>query len=755
MVIHAMNLDPALPAEKKKYFAPEDLVEGMNALSGFRDSSTDALDLLLRIYYDLEPFFGYELGTEHHSAVAAGYCTAGRMKDALALLDEMDPDDVDWTQLLRLTVEGQLGHVDAIVSRIRDTRPLNSEDYELLLLDSRKQVERPQRDPERAERQLAKLDEIRRSMAEDGVTATPSGQVSIAKVLFAGGMGDEARETLARWSAEPPERLLGEQWELMSEYALSGGESWDLARRMVNGGHPASSRLLVHLLSQQLSPDSGPTTGSDASRVIAAIAFVEKDLGVVCSADVWREAIDRWIFDQRGTTNGSLLSLPPPHPDAQSEKYSMDRRTQAMEMYRTARSRGIQVDTKLASLFVYNLCSHTPVALNQALEVYDNWLAGPEPEAKDEEEITNVRGVFQTLLYAITSAGLDNNLATAQDMVREIVEQEIRFPPEIIDDLVPLLMSKSPTYRIAYGFYSDLLKSSPLSFTLTTFTRAIEQMRNLRPPSKSDAPPCPPSSFLIQIMTDMQLAGTVPPQKFYRDLVYHYGQLGLAGRKSIQGGAAGNTVLSNHLAEIKTHIDRLYTRYKLDPNIDLSCDMLNVLMDAYNLVGARESGLAIWDELAESRTRLPPATAKRIYPVSVAIVLDLLGHQGSRSASDEVWNWARKFGYATEVRLWNGRVENLCRTHQFEEAQNVVFDEMRLNLDHAPSPDFATIEILVKFTSTWDAYRDSTMTRARSYFPQWWDRIRLIYEARRGGSKWEKTQAAYRSYGGAQGVEQG
>ncbi|ORX40269.1 hypothetical protein BD324DRAFT_617122 [Kockovaella imperatae] len=744
MVVHAMNLDPALPAEKRQYFSSDDLLEGMYALATFKEHSAEALELLLRIYHDLEPFFTVKLSTDHHSALASGYCSAGRMDDALDLLDGMDPADVDWSQLLRLAVEGKMGHVEEIVARIRSTKELDAEDYELLLLDFRQRLERDGPAAGLSE----EFDALHQDLDRAGIILEPLAEAHLAAVLIRLGRLDQARQITSRWDGESPEGLRKAQWETLCEMASASGNAThllEIAERMIDTGLQPSSNTLLDIIRNRLDPRQH--SGSqivDAATVTQSIASVEADLGLVCPVDVWRQVMASAIF---GDSGDSSRNMPLEAPLASSEKTAepevLDQRAQAMQAYRIARGNGIIIDTKLASMLINQLCASQPPSIKDALEVYNNWLASPEPAFKDEDEVKNILGIFQTMLFAQLSPKTCD-LDTLREILREAVEQEIRFSSPVVNALLPLLISRSPSHRIAFGFYNDLLKCSGLSFTASTFKRVLDEMRNLHPADDNNPVPCPPSAQLIQIMTDMQLAGLSPPQSLYRDLIYRYGQLATTSRKLFQGGASSNTMLENRLRNITSHIGALYTRYKLDPVIEINTEMLNTIMDAYNRVGAHDAGFAVWTELAERRVRLPAEEARRIYPASLAIVLDLLGHSGGRETSESVWVWAKHHGFTSDPRIWNGRVENLCRAHQFEEAQTMVFEEMRQNLDGAPSPNFATLEILVKFTSTWDAYRDSTMVMMKKVFPEWWDRILPIYQARVGASTAETMQSNFR-----------
>ena len=753
MIRHAMELDPAAPGQKKRYFQPSDLMEGMVVLS--RINTPGSRSLLERTYNDIVSVFGFDLLSEHHSALAMSRIRSGRMKEAIGLLDRMAPEDVDWSQLLEMASTNRLGHVDEIVQRIRRIRTLNSDDYHMLLLDLRRRTA-GWKDTDSTE-----LDSLLEEAQANGVVLSPAAEAEVVRTRLRLGQKAAAKAVADTWSETHEDDLRPSQWKALCEVAESQDDTtrvMEVVSNMVMAGKDPPARTLVYLMAKQLELGGGGSGNlrPSGAEILEALETVERKIGATANASVWLKILNAFVFPRPTEVISKEETAELPAMDTSyssatpTNLVEQDVRGTAIEVYRGARARGLSLDTKIARKLIVPLCSWRPIRLEDALEIYNDWLAGEETGLPQEEEKDAMRGMFQSLISALASTDLTRHVATAQQIFKEMEQQGVIPSAEAMVQFIIPFIRYSPTYRDAFTFYNAFLKMAPSAFTDVMYTTIIDEFLSLRPRGRASF--CP-ARYPIDIMTDMQISGAPIPPTFYRDLVNGYGRLATETVGRSQGGEQ----FDQHMEAIQTAIDDLFTRYKLDPAIDLDPWLLNAILDAYNRVGNLHTAVSVWETLVEMRTRIPRNLAMEAFPAALAILFDLYGHRGTamqnRQRAQIAWDWAKRHGFTYQVRTWNGRVENLCRMHQFTEAQHLVFQEMATDLDGVPSPTFETLEILVKFTSTWDVYRPITVQAILTMFPDMWPRLAPILDSRIGRSKREELERLFITERGGDSME--
>ncbi|KAF8603984.1 hypothetical protein BDV93DRAFT_117285 [Ceratobasidium sp. AG-I] len=228
----------------------------------------------------------------------------------------------------------------------------------------------------------------------------------------------------------------------------------------------------------------------------------------------------------------------------------------------------------------------------------------------------------------------------------------------------------------------------------------------------------PPAALYYEIMRDMQRAGFEVGVADYTSILKSYAAVCIpvdAGSKPESAGFApdGNQppapVASGfaraHNGHVVEHIQRIHTLLKLDTNLTPDIGLLNALMNAYGYAGALENALAIWDQIR-------PAARDG---ASISIILDALGHAGPTALprAKQLWKSLRqKQGSRLNVNHYTSWVEALCRMGEFDEAEKVVFVDMRDKV----RPDEKTLRTLVSFA--WRVGRQAqVLERVRREFP--------------------------------------
>lgn len=211
----------------------------------------------------------------------------------------------------------------------------------------------------------------------------------------------------------------------------------------------------------------------------------------------------------------------------------------------------------------------------------------------------------------------------------------------------------------------------------------------------------PPAALYYEIMRDMQRAGFEVGVADYTTILKSYAAIcvpvdpgtrpkpeaaGLSPDGNQFPASAPSGFARAHNANVVEHIQRIHTLLKLDTNLTPDTGLLNALMNAYGHAGALENALAIWDQIR-------PAARDG---ASISIILDALGYAGPSALprAKQLWKTLRqKQGSRLNVNHYTSWVEALCRMGEFEEAERVVFVDMKDKV----RPDEKTLRTLVSF----------------------------------------------------------
>ncbi|CAE6431098.1 unnamed protein product [Rhizoctonia solani] len=227
----------------------------------------------------------------------------------------------------------------------------------------------------------------------------------------------------------------------------------------------------------------------------------------------------------------------------------------------------------------------------------------------------------------------------------------------------------------------------------------------------------PPAALYYEIMRDMQRAGYDIQPAEYSTVLRAYANSCLTPPDESEpvpnetfsnraGNITATTALARaHNSHVLEHIQRMHTLLKLDTNLTPDTALLNSLMLAYGHAGAIENVLAIWDQIRD----------RGWDNASVSIVIDSLGRSGRANLvrARNLWDLLRRrHGSKLKVNNYTSWVEALCRLGEFAEAERVVFVDMQGNV----RPDEKTLRTLASFA--WRVGRQAQVLEdVRKQFP--------------------------------------
>ncbi|CAE6450818.1 hypothetical protein ACGC1H_006574 [Rhizoctonia solani] len=421
--------------------------------------------------------------------------------------------------------------------------------------------------------------------------------------------------------------------------------------------------------------------------------------------------------------------------------------------------------------------------------VHASWPAEKERERSDDEEGTDIDRwmrredtlttpgptvkTYSTLLKALVAREgneLDKTTASAVavEILTDMRQRGIRFPhiaqasnlppragkaggPTIPTPLSPLasltilLMRNAPSHEAAFKTYAYacVIDPSSHSFGEREYRAILKNFAGLKIQRdeeqllregggdqwregasieailgrRTDVYAPPPAALYYEIMRDMQRAGYSIQQTEYSAILRAYANTCLAPPeetdsttnemlpKQTRNVATSATLARAHNSHVLEHIQRIHTLLKLDTNLTPDTELLNSLMLAYGHAGAIENVLAIWDQMAD----------RRWGSASASIVIDALGRSGRSNLNRArmLWDSLRRYhGSKLTVNIYTSWVEALCRLGEFAEAERVVFVDMRGHV----RPDEKTLRTLVSFA--WRVGRQAQVLEdVRKQFP--------------------------------------
>lgn len=317
---------------------------------------------------------------------------------------------------------------------------------------------------------------------------------------------------------------------------------------------------------------------------------------------------------------------------------------------------------------------------------------------------------------------------------------------DMVGSYIMALMRASKSFEEAFKAYDivrsmdvSLLDESEYNKILTAFTNLRFDQTLLPPtpapstsssstparPTRPIPPPTAPANIIQEFLIDMRRSDHPPSAITFTILLNHYSKSYLTSA---------------------TAISHVHSLIKLDMHVDPDTALFNALMNAYSRTGAYAEAFRIWDRL------ISRANGVEIDSHSISIILDTCGFENNVEGfkmGRKVWNRITKEVVSEasgrrgggNLKNWESWVECLCRWGEFDEAFQVVFEQMKDGTTviegtnyKIPKVEISTVETLLKFSlrekregrssrPSWERVRDQIRDE---YSGEIWDTIRKL-----------------------------
>jgi tetratricopeptide (TPR) repeat protein len=661
----------------------EDMVNGMTLLASSEDV-LEVFDKLEQMYHDTERVFGLRLGEGHHSAYALGLCKGRQVDRAVTMLEKLNPEDVDWSQLLELAAIYDGKRLMRVWRSLRKAKTPDANDYFHRFQTLRRGLRKGNATREQVE-------EAMEEMEVDGVDPMLDQDLHAALVRIWWQLGENglADQMIQQWEAKGwTGQALGENARLALFDRAIGKQDTDevvrLALETKEAGHEVPGSVPAYLVNWAL--HAGVPLES-AVRDAETKTLTPIGIG-------WR-----YIFQAMATEPWCTPQF-------------------VIDAYRFARRSGTDIDADIGKRAV-SLLLQSPEHIDDAVEVYEDVI-----RYDVDLHTYHGKGNFALIAMMLLRASAICTPPRPDVALRALEEMAARGidAPDAARELC-VLIKHSPNHEIGYKLYDLYAQQNEIGQDIGD--RFINAFLQIEPPADSAGlwteMLLPPSDLFFAMLRDMRQSGLYPGKHAITSLITRYGLLATKTLGS-SGEHLPKEVKLQRVDALREAITKVHTRIKLDPTVEPDIHLLNALMGAYNRVGAINSAVAVLDDLIARRRFVSEQEALERYPAVVATALDLLSFARMRVRSEKFWAWARRHNFATTTKIWNDRVQSLCRLQQWDEAVEMVCVTMKDRVDGAPAPDVESLRILAKYLYKVPDRRGPVLARLQETFPQLWEK---------------------------------
>lgn len=383
----------------------------------------------------------------------------------------------------------------------------------------------------------------------------------------------------------------------------------------------------------------------------------------------------------------------------------------ALKIYQESRDRSIRPDSAMIQSLLDPLLSPSPTPENFiiARDLYEDLTSSSRSNTTAPDS-----GIYVTLLKACADP-THPDLEYSRTLMADMRERSIRLLPTTVAWHIIALMRAASNYDDAFKAYDAMRALDVTVLDGAAYNSIIMAFTSLDFPLKDNhlAPLAPPS-LIMEFLSDMRKSEHPPDAFTYTHLLSYYSRT------------------YNHSATMVAHIHSLI---KLDINLDPDTALFNSIMNAYSRVGAFNAAYRIWDSMRSNR-----GGAGDIDTRSVSIVIDTCGweEEQAREANsggsigiagaqraDKIWNQLREEKFQLNLICWEAWVECLCRSGRFEEAENVVFEDMSKN-GLGTLAEQSTFEILLKFSRRREGMWQRLRTRIQQENLEMFEKIKDV-----------------------------
>ncbi|KAL1740008.1 hypothetical protein HDZ31DRAFT_48360 [Schizophyllum fasciatum] len=352
----------------------------------------------------------------------------------------------------------------------------------------------------------------------------------------------------------------------------------------------------------------------------------------------------------------------------------------ALQLYDTAKERGIVPDVTMAFPLIRLLCRYgsdnlDPDDLDRVIDIHDDVAPTETPSSESH-----------ALLYGMMYDALLRSLASAPD------PKEYNNFFSIALDLVDKHdIEVHPGQRAASTaiFFMRCAKNEDAAYA------AYEAAR--------DALDAPGYAAVLARICRLRFPRTArgPPLKLYFDVVRDM-------RARDDAAASPAPEVYGILVGMVRQIHDVLT---LDAALTPGPAIWNTLMDTYQRLGCFADAYRVWQTLD---------LQGQVNATAVSIVLDACGRARAWTTAVQIMDKLFRTHFRMNLKNWQSWVECLCRMRRFSEAVEVVCVQMG---GEQVKPDIGCILILLKFTMPWPDVQAQVYHRIREYLPELYDQL--------------------------------
>lgn len=664
-------------------------------------ASTNRFKLLLRMFNDLSTVFGYNHNALDHHILLLGMTRAGKPDKALQWIESMSathgiaPSTSDWNVVLG-------GY--------------------------------------RAQRDLTGIRTVLDRMQKSGYSPNVVTYNSLISALFELGHLDQVRDAINDMQQR------GLKPDLWTDTALLTG--------FTDAGELASAREVHERVTAAVEQQQNEIARKDDTAAVnALIKFETVQHGFEAGLTLARKYRDRGFSLDAWTMNTLAIEAASKIEDATGAvqlierledacELEADRRTwsavlsgvlagpggitEALKVHQEARDRSVEPDSTMVQPLLSTLLlpSPTPDSLAIAKSLYEDL-----SQASRAYHASPDISIYVTLLRACADPA-HPDLEYSRTLIADMRDRGLRFDGPSLTWHIVALMRAAINYEQAFQAYDQMRALDPTVLeTTAAYNTILAAFTSL---SFRDEPN-PPTAMIGEILSDMRHSSPPAPpnSNTYAQLLSYYSKV-----------ASGNAIDASASQAAAKQIAHLHSLIKLDSNLDPDTALFNALMSAYSRIGAHAAAERIWDTLranGQSRrgtnvaTTAATAAGPKVNTRSVSIVLDACGFAGEQRGYDvddqvasvskaralararQIWSdledgslvvvnddhvgpgvGAGADGGGRNLKNWESYVECLCRLDEFDEAERIVFVDMR-QPNSGVQIQVSTIETLLKF----------------------------------------------------------
>lgn len=681
-------------------------------------AQTNRFSLLLKMFNDL-PLFGYQPDVYDHHTLLMGFVKSNKLSKAIKWIESMkatsdiSPRTIDWNIIMGgYRTQGDIEGMKRVI-KLMKVLGRGETDPDLFTYNIMISAYLESKD-------LDNLSEVRKEMEEAGIipnivteTALMMGYLDMEEMKSA----RNARDRLQTLLSTIP---MGDQWDSRSVNAL-------IKFKLVEEGYTEGLALVEKFRNKgcrldQWTMSNLANVGAKEVKTVEASRNLVEELERIVGAESTRYT---WsIVIQGALKNGAGVEV-------------------ALAIYQEARDRSITPDSSMIQPLINALILPSPTA--EAFVIVKRLYEDLTVHSKDYRARPDLP-LYISLLKACADP-IHPDLEFANNLLNDMKDSGMTLEKEMVGWYIIALMRASKSFEEAFKAY-DMIRSMDVSLLdESEYNKILVAFTNLRfdlpPPTTSTTasdpdsettpvrrpraipPATAPANIIQEFLTDMRRSDHPPSSTTYTILLNHYSKSYLTSASAI------------------SHVHSLI---KLDIYVDPDTALFNALMNAYSRTGAYAESFRIWDRLV-ARTG-----GVEIDSHSISIVLDTCGFENNLEGfkrGRKIWNRITKEEVSDEnrhnrrgggnLKNWESWIECLCRWGEFEEAFEIVFEQMKdgknaIEGTHytVPQLESSTIEILLKFS-----LREKR--EGRSSRPAW-ERVRDRVRDEYSGEIWETTK---------------